>query len=121
MPGQNSAQDLVQRVLELPDVDAQKQYLERHIDLLDDRVAQAFKNQAARLLRVDLHRYPDYTWLIVSRFFILLGIYAVQGFVQYYIRDRLGMPNPAEVTGNLLATIGLALTALVFPAGTWST
>ena len=69
------------------------------------------------LLHVDLHRYPDYTWLIVSRFLILLGIYAVQGFAQYYIRDVLGVPNPAEVTGNLMATIGLALTLLVFPAG----
>ena len=69
------------------------------------------------LLRVDFRRYPDYTWLIVSRFLILLGIYAVQGFAQYYIRDWLGVPNPTEVTGNLLATIGLALTFLVFPAG----
>jgi Na+/melibiose symporter-like transporter len=69
------------------------------------------------ILRVDLHRYPDYARLIVSRFLILLGIYAVQGFAQYYIRDVLGVPNPAEVTGNLMATIGLALTLLVFPAG----
>jgi Na+/melibiose symporter-like transporter len=68
-------------------------------------------------LRVDFRHYPDYTWLIVSRFLILLGVYAVQSFVQYYIRDFLGVPNAAEVTGNLLATIGLALTALVFPAG----
>lgn len=68
-------------------------------------------------MRADFRRYPDYAWLIVSRFLILLGIYAVQGFVQYYIRDFLGVPNPAEVTGNLMAIIGLALTALVFPAG----
>lgn len=69
------------------------------------------------ILRADFRRYPDYTWLIVSRFLILLGVYAVQGFIQYYVRDFLGVPNPAEVTGNLLATIGLALTLLVFPAG----
>jgi len=66
---------------------------------------------------VDFRRYPDYTWLIVSRFLILLGIYAVQGFAQYYIRDVLRVPNPPEVTGNLLAAIGLPLTLLVFPAG----
>jgi Na+/melibiose symporter-like transporter len=69
------------------------------------------------LLRVNLRRYPDYAWLIVSRFFILLGIYAVQVFAQYYIRDRLGMDDPAAVTGNLMATIGIALTLLVLPAG----
>jgi len=48
---------------------------------------------------------------------ILLGIYIVQAFAQYFIRDVLRVPNPAEVTGNLFAAIGLALTALVFPAG----
>ncbi len=66
---------------------------------------------------VDLRRYPDYARLIVSRFLILLGIYAVQGFAQYFIQDRLAMPNAPEVTGNLMATIGIALTLLVFPAG----
>jgi Na+/melibiose symporter-like transporter len=69
------------------------------------------------LLHVNFRRHPDYARLIISRFLILLGVYAVQGFAQYYVRDWLGVPNPAEVTGNLLATIGLALTALVFPAG----
>jgi len=68
-------------------------------------------------LRVDLSRAPGYARLLVSRFLILLGIYAVQAFAQYYIRDRLQVPDPAAVTGNLMATIGLALTVLVFPAG----
>lgn len=68
-------------------------------------------------LRVDLSRAPGYNHLLVSRFLILLGIYAVQAFAQYYIRDRLQVPDPAAVTGNLMATIGLALTVLVFPAG----
>ena len=69
------------------------------------------------VLQADFKSYPDYARLLVSRFLILLGIYAVQGFAQYFIRDRLGVPNPAEVTGNLMAAIGLALTLLVFPAG----
>jgi Na+/melibiose symporter-like transporter len=86
-----------------------------------DRSLGARPGPALRSLRdvlsVDFRRYPDYTWLIVSRFLILLGIYAVQGFAQYYVRDVLRVPNPAEVTGNLLAAIGLPLTLLVFPAG----
>lgn len=64
-----------------------------------------------------IREYPDYAWLIASRFLILLGIYAVQTFAQYFIRDRLAVANAPEVTGNLMATIGVALTALVFPAG----
>jgi len=74
-------------------------------------------NSLRTLFRVDLRRYPDYAWLLISRFFILLGIYAVQAFAQYFIRDRLRVPDPATVTGNLMATLGIALTLLVFPAG----
>jgi len=66
---------------------------------------------------VDLRRYPDYAWLIASRFLILMGIYAAQSFAQYFIQDRLAVSNAPEVTGNLMATIGIALTLLVFPAG----
>jgi Na+/melibiose symporter-like transporter len=65
----------------------------------------------------DLRRYPAYAEMLVARFLILLGIYVVQSFAQYYIRDWLGMANAAAVTGNLMAAIGLALTLLVFPAG----
>ncbi|MBC7257739.1 MAG: MFS transporter [Chloroflexi bacterium] len=70
-----------------------------------------------RRVAAAIREYPDYAWLIASRFLILLGIYAVQTFAQYFIRDRLAVPNAAEVTGNLMAAIGVALTALVFPAG----
>jgi Na+/melibiose symporter-like transporter len=73
--------------------------------------------QSLRHLLAGLRNHPDYVWLIVSRLLILLGIYAVQTFIQYYIRDVLQVPNPTEVTGNLLAMIGLPLTLLVFPAG----
>ncbi len=69
------------------------------------------------LLRVDWSSHQDYVWLLFSRFLILLGIYVAQSFLQYYVRDWLGAPNAAEVTGNLLATLGLALILLVFPAG----
>jgi Na+/melibiose symporter-like transporter len=69
------------------------------------------------LLRVDWRSHQDYAWLLFSRFLILLGIYVAQSFLQYYVRDQLSVPNAAEVTGNLLATLGLMLLLLVFPAG----
>jgi MFS family permease len=77
----------------------------------------AFSQKVRDTLRIDARRYPDYLWLIASRFLILLGIYAVQGFAQYFIRDVLKMPNPAQVTGDLMFSIGIALMILVFPAG----
>ena len=79
--------------------------------------ATASKPGLRDLWRVDWRGHRAYAWLLLSRYLILLGVYAVQGFAQYYVRDWLGVPNAAEVTGNLMAAIGLALTLLVFPAG----
>jgi MFS family permease len=71
----------------------------------------------ADVLRIDADRYPAYTRLIAGRFLVLLGIYAVQAFAQYFIRDRLAVANAPQVTGNLMAVIGIALVLLVLPAG----
>ena len=92
------------------------------ITVIFTKESRAAETQAAEwrlgdVVRVEPRRYPAYTRLIAGRFLVLLGIYSVQAFAQYYIADRLGMQNAAAVTGNLLATIGLALTILVFPAG----
>lgn len=67
--------------------------------------------------RADLVAYPIFARFLVARGLVLLGIYVVQSFAQYYIRDWLRVPNATVVTGNLMATIGVALTLLVFPAG----
>lgn len=40
--------------------------------------------------------YPDFSWLIVSRFFINLGFYTATAFLLFYVRDSLGMGNQAE-------------------------
>ena len=41
------------------------------------------------LLNVDLRRHSSFAWLIASRFLILPGIYAVQGFSEYFIHGLL--------------------------------
>ena len=47
---------IVQQVLALPDVAAQRQYLQEHPSLLDEHTAVALKQQADRFLRSDVHR-----------------------------------------------------------------
>ena len=75
------------------------------------------RKRPIRELVADLMSHPGFAWLIVSRLLILLGIYAVQSFAQYYLRDVMRVANPPEATGNLMTTIGLPLTLAVFPAG----
>jgi len=63
-------------------------------------------------------RGTPYAWLIASRFLFLLGIYDIQVFAQYYIRDVIPTDNPIKLTGDLLASITLALIACAL-AGGW--
>lgn len=93
-------------VQEEPQVNRQRRPLKESIV---ESIRQTFK--------IEYRRYPDYVWLIASRFLILLGIYAIQGFAQYYIRDVLRAPNPEGFTGSLVAIIGIFVFLLSLPAG----
>lgn len=80
--------------------------------------APATQKPLADLFRVDFRANVSFWWLIGTRFAFLLGIYGIQSFTQYYLRDVLQVPNPAQQTGDLLAAITLALIALAV-AGGW--
>jgi MFS family permease len=62
-------------------------------------------------------RRNTYTWLLASRFLFLFGVYGVQGFMQYYVRDVVNVENPVQFTANLLATIILALMVFAMLGG----
>ena len=67
---------------------------------------------------IDLKAHRSYAWLIASRLLFLAGIYGIQTFAQYYVRDVLAVSNPIQLTGDLLAAI--TLTLIVFAlAGGW--
>lgn len=71
-------------------------------------------------LRVDVGENKPFFWMIAHRLLFLVGIYAVQSFIFYYVQDFLQAADPAKTTGNLTATLGvmLVITAL---AGGWLT
>ena len=66
---------------------------------------------------VDLAAHAGYWWLIGSRFLYLLGVYGIQQFAQYYLQDRLKVPNPPKATGDLMAALVLALIVFAVGAG----
>ncbi|RPH60443.1 MAG: MFS transporter, partial [Chloroflexi bacterium] len=60
-------------------------------------------NELRDLFRIDFSANTAYWWLIGQRFAFLLGIYGIQTFAQYYLRDVLRVENPVKTTGDLLA------------------
>jgi MFS family permease len=73
--------------------------------------------QLPPLKALGLRDHPAFWRLIVVRLFFLTGVYGVQTFAQYYIRDTLSVPDPVQLTGDLLATIVLTLIGFSILAG----
>lgn len=73
-----------------------------------------------KIFSLDLHANRSFIWLIVSRFLFLLGVYGVQTFAQYYIRDVMQAANPVKATGDLMASLALSLVACSLIGG-WLT
>jgi Na+/melibiose symporter-like transporter len=65
----------------------------------------------------DIRQYPDFGWLLVSRFFVLLGMNSIISFAQYFLRDVVQLPNPAESTAILEAVVATGALLAIVPGG----
>jgi MFS family permease len=71
----------------------------------------------SEMFKIDWKTAPGFAGLILSRFVFLAGIYGVQAFAQYYIRDTLAVADPVALTGDLMAVIAISLTVFAFGSG----
>jgi MFS family permease len=66
---------------------------------------------------IDRGLAPGFGRLLGGRALLMAGYFALQGFAQYFIADKLGLPNPAGVTALLMAVMGAAIFLLAVPTG----
>ena len=64
-----------------------------------------------RLFDFKPRRDPDFAWVLLTRLVMMLGIYTVQDFLQFYMRDAVKVAHPEQQTTNFI--IILSLTSLV--------
>ena len=64
-----------------------------------------------RLFDFNPRRDPDFAWVLLTRLVMMLGIFTIQAFFQYYLRDVVGASNPEQQTTNFVIIV--SLTALV--------
>jgi len=59
----------------------------------------------------------DMIWFLVSRLLVFMAFTTIQQFALYYLRDVIGVENPASSTANftILAVVGMLI--VVWPAG----
>ncbi len=72
------------------------------------------------LLRLfDFHprRDPDFAWVLATRLVMMLGIYTIQTYFQYYMRDAVGVPDPEAQSRNFVIIVSLTSLVSAFAAG----
>ncbi|HLZ60648.1 MAG TPA: MFS transporter, partial [Ktedonosporobacter sp.] len=55
-----------------------------------------------RIFDFNPRRDPDFAWVLVTRLLMMLGIYTIQTFLQYYMRDVVGAAHPEQATTNFV-------------------
>ena len=67
--------------------------------------------------RFSLRDNPGFGWLLGSRLFIFMGAATIQTFALFYLRDVLGVDDPAGSTAAFLVTAVAGMSLAIFPAG----
>jgi len=67
--------------------------------------------------RINIKANRDFIWFLVSRLLILMAFTTLQSFALYFLRDVVGIDNPALGMANfsIAAVVGMLIT--VYPAG----
>ena len=82
-----------------------------------DAGAADFRSGLRHAFQLDVRGNANYWRLVWSRFLFLVGVYGIQAFAQYFVRDKLHTDNPVKLTGDLMAAIVLSLITFSILAG----
>lgn len=64
-----------------------------------------------------LWKYPDYTWILISRGLVNMGFYTALGFLMYYLKESIGVVKYEMMTGILIMSVTVAGIFSAYPAG----
>lgn len=70
-----------------------------------------------RLFDFNPRRDPDFAWVLLTRLVMMMGIYTVQDFLQYYMQDAVRATNPVQQTTTFIIILSLTSLVSAFAAG----
>ena len=77
----------------------------------------AFLATMYKSFRIDVKAHPDFVFFLISRLLIFMALATLQTFTLYYLKDVIGVVNPAAATADLLIAAGIGMLVAVYPAG----
>jgi MFS family permease len=64
-----------------------------------------------RSLWIDPRAHPDFAWVWITRFLVMIGFYAVLPFINYYLIDVIGIEKP-DTSASILTGLILVFAAI---------
>ncbi len=62
---------------------------------------------------IEPFKYSDFTWVLMTRLLVMMGIYVVQEFIQYYMGDVIGAPFVLAGFGKVADTAEAAVSFFI--------
>jgi MFS family permease len=70
-----------------------------------------------RLFDFNPRRDPDFAWVLATRLVMMLGIYTIQTFLEFYMRDAVGVAHPEQAATNFVILVSITSLLSAFAAG----
>ena len=67
--------------------------------------------------KIDIKANRDFVWFLVSRLFIFMAFTTLQTFALYFLKDVVGVANPAASMAQFSIVAVAGMLAVVYPAG----
>jgi MFS family permease len=62
-------------------------------------------------------RNPDFTWVLLTRMLVMMGVYLAENFIQYYMRDVVHVASPESAVALFIVLLTIAATLSTLFAG----
>jgi len=73
-----------------------------------------------KTLKSEIWKNRNFVWFILSRMVFFMAFTTIQQFAFYYIKDVIGMADPAEATARFSVVSVVGMLAVAWPAGYFS-
>ena len=67
--------------------------------------------------KIDIRRRSNFVYFLLSRLFMVVAAGSIQAFMFYFVRDVVGVPNPARFATDILVAAAVCAAVVVLPAG----
>ncbi|NCO36184.1 MAG: hypothetical protein AUJ92_12605 [Armatimonadetes bacterium CG2_30_59_28] len=89
----------------------------RETPLQRNDAEKTWRQAVVSILHTSLRNHPDFSWLLVSRAVINLGVYTVASFILYFMEYALKVPDPQKATSTTMTILLVSAAAGSYPAG----